>query len=237
MRLFPLFVLGVLLLATMPIVLAEPINPSSLQALESSRRELPGGTFANASAQGGNVTRLQIDAISITNAWQGYFGNITGNIRLEDGQNETFYSWGNATPTGEVYASRNSTIDWSTINCTDSSERLIEESHLEKVVGDGDSVTNTYNSTAHPSFFIGTKNITQNSCYSTNVYVNGVAQSTEFYQVLLSDGDGKLVYSTIIEAGTLGYNNEEMDFQLLVGENNKPGNEAPTTYYFFTELG
>src|SRR3989339_761148 len=86
------------------IAAATPIGPSSLQVLNSSSRTLPPTSNSSIDARGGNVTQVNIDALSITKTWQGYYGNITGNIHLDDAANQSFYIWGNGTLTGEVYA-------------------------------------------------------------------------------------------------------------------------------------
>jgi len=217
-------------------VLADPIGPTNLQELSSSSRQLPTTSNGTLNAQGGNVTQVNIDALSITKTWQGYYGNITGNIHLDDGNNQSFYVWGNGTLTGEVYATRNGTVQWTTINCTNGTQRLAEESYLGVITSDGDSVTNTFNDTSHPAFYVGLQQIQANSCLGTNLLVNGTQSSTEFYQVLLSDNSSNLVYTSLIEDDSYAYNSQLADFQLLVGENEHDGNIGPTPYYFFIEL-
>ncbi len=215
---------------------AAPIAPTNLQVSGSSSRQLPQTSTGALDAQGGNVTQVNIDALSITKTWQGYYGNITGNIHLDDGVNQSFYVWGNGTLSGEIYASRNGTIVWSTINCTNGTQRDAEESFLGVITSDGDSVTNTFNSTSHPSFYVGLQQIQSNSCLGTNLLVNGTQSSTEFYQVLLSDNSSNLVYTSLIEDDSYAYNSQLADFQLMVGENEHDGNLGPTPYYFFIEL-
>jgi hypothetical protein len=224
-----------LLSGTLELVGAEPVSPLDMQVKSSSTRTISGLT--NVSAQGGNVTELRIDMLSVTKTWQGYFGNITGNIHLDDADNNSFYVWGNASSVnGEIYASRNSSPGWSSINCTNSTQVDLENAYLGVSSGDGDSVTNTFSATAHPAFNVGLRPITNDSCLSTNIYVNGTAQGDAFYQILLSDDADSVIYTTIIEDDQYGYNSRLMDFQLMVGENEHDGNSGPTLYYFFVEL-
>lgn len=216
-------------------VLGQPVAANGVQVISTGTRTISG--TANVSAQGGNVTELRIDALSVTKTWQGYYGNITGNIHLDDANNNSFYIWGNATALrGQIYATRNSSPDWVTVNCTNATERGGEETYLGMVPADGDSVMNTFNKTSHPSFNVGLQPIAANSCFSTNIYVNGSEQATQFYQILLSDAASQTIYTTLIEKQEYGYNSQIMDFQLIVGENEHVGNIGPTTYYFFTEL-
>lgn len=229
------FLFAALFLLCIAAVWAVPVSPNGIQTVESSTRTINGIT--NVSAQGGNVTEIRIDALTVTKTWQGYFGNITGNIRLDDASNNSFYVWGNTTSvSGEVYATRNSTINWAQINCTTAGQRSAEETYLGVSAVDGDSVTNTFNSTSHPGFLVGLKSIGNDTCYSTNAYVDGSAQNSSFHQILLSDDLNSTVYTTLIENDGTAYNGRTTDFQLMVGENEHDGNTGPTPYYFFVEL-
>jgi len=217
-------------------VYADPTSPTNLQVYGSGSRTFGGESNGTISARGGNVTQVNIDGLTITTSWQGYYGNVTGSIHLDDSTNSSFYVWGNATPSGEVYATRNSTILWASINCSNTSQISQEETYLGQFAVDADSVSKTFNATNHPSFYVGTVFINSSICSSTNVNVNGSVQNQSFYQILLSDNASNTVYTTIIEDDVYGYNSELADFQLLVGENEKSGNEGPTSYYFFVEL-
>ena len=72
----------------------------------------------SAAAFAGNVTSLDITGYSVTQTWQGYYGNVTGTIELEDSSNNVLYNWTLATPEGEIYASTNgSGITWGNTQC------------------------------------------------------------------------------------------------------------------------
>jgi len=219
------------------IAFAEPSAPLEVVIHSSGARQLPTTSNGTVYAQGGNVTQVNINALSITKTWQGYYGNVTGNIHLDDANNNSFYVWGNGTSlSGQIYAVRNSSPTWSTVNCSTATQRNNEEAFLGVSPTDGDSVTNTFNSTTHPSFNIGLNTIQSNTCFSTNINVNNTAQSSAFYQMLLADDGNNTIYSTIIEDDEYGFNSLKTDFQLIVGENEHGGNIGPTTYYFFVEL-
>lgn len=232
-RLIAVFV-GVLLLAP-ALAAAEPSPATGLIQGASSRRDLSGLNVTSIDAQAGNVTQLDINALSITKSWQGYYGNISGNIILADANNRSLYEWGNGTSLkGEVFASRNGTVDWPTINCGDAGVISTEETFLGQAPSDADSVAKTFSQTTHPSFLVGTTNIT--GCPSTYTYVNGSAQSSDYAQILLADDVNNTVYTTLIDHGATGYDGKQHDFELLVGQNGHQGGPATTTYYFFTEL-
>jgi hypothetical protein len=230
-------VLLALVLMASQYALADPVAATDLSVISSGSRTLSGSSNGTVSAQGGNVTELNIDALTITKVWQGYYGNVTGNIHLDDASNNSFYIWGNATQlTGEVYATRNASPIWSSVNCSNSTQRGLEETYLGVAPTDGDSVLNTFNRTSHPSFYIGLRQITANSCYSTYGFVNGTAQNSTFSMVLLADSNNNSIYTTMLVNDQYGYNGRRMDFQLLVGENEHIGSLGPTPYYFFVEL-
>ncbi len=216
--------------------MANPGAPTSLTSVTSSRRDL--STLANqqVDAIAGNVTQLSIDALAITKSWQGYYGNVSGTIGLWDGSNNTFYNWSMATAAGEVYASRSSSITWSSIGCANSSDIATEESNLGQSASDADSVSNTFsNSTYHPAFDVGSVSIGADQCYAMNPFDNGGAQTSAFYNVLLWQGTNS-VYTTLLNGSKTGFNGQSWDFELMVGEDGH-GNSATTPYYFFVELG
>jgi hypothetical protein len=79
----------------------------------------------------------------------------------------------------------------------------------------------------------------QNStCRSIATYVNDTAQasleSASFQEMLLQDGYNRMVYATLINQNTTGYNNQKYDFQMIVAENE--WQTTPTTYYLYVEL-
>ena len=186
-------------------------------------------------AQAGNVTQLSIDGTALTTSWQGFYGNVTGTLILGDANGNKFYTWGNlSSPSGEVYASRSNSVTWASIDCASIANITAEQTYLGQTAADPDSVTNTYTLTSHPSFLVGATNLT--GCYSTKAYNSSGVQGNGFWQVLLDDKTNS-VYTTLLDNNPeTGFNNKPWDFQLLVGENGKVGNEAATPYYFYVEL-
>ena len=215
---------------------AAPVNPNTLSVLSSSKGNVS-STLKNASAEAGNVSELSFVANSITNAWQGYFGNISGQIILADSLGNNFYTWNNSLPRGEIFASRNSSPAWATINCTNSTGLTNENAFLDKQPTDADSVNLTFSSTSHPAFSVGSVPLA--NCFSTQAYGTSGPSGQDFWNVLLSDADGagNIVYTTMINKSATGFRNTATDFELLVGENGNATEAASTTtYYFFVEL-
>jgi hypothetical protein len=203
--------------------------------VQSSARNTSALPAQSVSAQGGNVTEINIQALTQTTAWQGYYGAVSGRITLDNGLNQTFYNWSLTAVRGEVYASRNATIVWSRVNCSNNSQRNAEDTYIGRASTDSDSVVNTFNLTTHTSFGVGGVTIAANSCYSTFGFVSNQTQATNWSQVLLND-NVSTIYSTIINQSTKGFDGVNHDFQLLVAENENAGNIGTTPYYFWVEL-
>lgn len=214
--------------------IADPNAPTGIGSENSTRAPLS-TVDQSLEAQAGNVTQLEINATSITNYWAGYFGNITSNIVLQDADGNNFYNWSNANPTGEVFATRNNSLEWSSIKCMQPSEVSNEETYLGHAATVADSITNTFSSTNHPEFSVASTTLT--GCPSTNAFSNTGASASLWYNVLLSDAGNTSIYSTLLNATGTGFDGSLWDFELLVGENGTGGGAlATTTYYFYVEL-
>lgn len=214
--------------------LAQPIGVDNITS-ETSSRFNDTTTPTAVDAQAGNVTELAITGLSVTKYWQGFYGNITGSIVLADSTGNNFYDWNVSVPTGQVYASRNSSVSWTGVACASAADITAEETFLGHNDTAPDSLTNTFTSTTHPDITIGSSTVS--GCPATQAYDSTGAQNNAFHQILLNGG-GDIVYTTIIEnATTAGFNNLPWHFQLLVGE---PGfgldAESTTPYYFYLEL-
>ncbi len=184
-------------------------------------------------AQAGNVTEIDINQTTITDIWQGYYGNITGKISLEDASGKKFYDWALVAPQGEVYAVRSTVPDWTLINCTNQTGIYAEEASLNITSADSDSINKTFNSTTHPGFFVGVRNITSDVCRSTYAYNASGAQSGYFTQVLLTYNFTSVIYTTIIANDENGFDSKTHDFELMVPVEKISGF---SDYYFYVEL-
>ena len=211
-------------------------------------------------AYAGNISQLTIFGRSQTKHWQGYYGEVTGIIVLDDAQNWTLYDWPNPEPKGEIYATSNETTpNWMTIACFNytfgaDGAGLGNVSYWEGrhdiVWNDVDGIDETFNMTTHPTLDIGEFTIQADSCPSTFTHINDYFQSEDFVEVLLADDAGQLIFTTIIEnkdtannTDPVGYNGVTHDFQMLVAEDGTsrtgPGgtrNQDTTTYWFYLDL-
>ena len=74
---FILFIVAVLVASVA--LAADPLGPDEITEISNSRRsEDTDGRLLKALA--GNVTELFVTDSSITQGWQGYYGNVSGNI-------------------------------------------------------------------------------------------------------------------------------------------------------------
>ena len=206
-------------------VSAVPTGASATPGPTSTR---PADAATSHGAYGGNITELTINRDTQTQVWQGYYGQASGTIVLEDALSDRIYDWSTGVLQGEVYASQSNSVTWASIaaenDCTTD----------ESLTGTGsDRVNNTFTPSSNSAFQVGSITISANTACALNTFVNSVAQSTYFEEVLLTDGSDS-VYTAILEDNQAGYDNNPYDFQLLVPDDN---DGTTTTYYFYIELG
>ncbi len=207
-------------------------------------------------AEAGNITELTIVGRSQTQAWQGFYGNISGYITLDDANNWTMYDWELAEPQGEIIASRQNSIEWMNVTClnytsiwnvteeeADSDVRILDQSE--------DGINETFNDTISGYFTknalfsdisLGSNTISR-GCWATNTYSNDAIGAYEFVEVVLQDGTDDAIYLTVIEdnindseGGSTGYDNMTHDFQIMVPVDGHNGRDFSVYYYFWVEL-
>ena len=259
-RLIAYAILAVISIAAIYYVMAAvPLGPSTFNPGASTRQNESAYPAGQHEAYAGNITQLTVFATAQTKHWQGYYGEVTGTIVLDDAQNFTLYDWPNAEPKGEIYATANSTTpSWATALCfnytggADGSglgNVTVWENFYNMTWNDVDGINETFNMTSHPAVDIGdVVTILENTCPSTYTHVSDAFQTDKFVELLLSDQDGRLIFTTIIEnddtannTDPTGYNDVTHDFQMLVAEDgtSRTGgqiNTATTTYYFYVDL-
>ncbi len=188
---------------------------------------------------GGTITTIVLNATTQNPHWKAYVGNVTGKLVLEDASNYSIYEWSISTVAGEVYVTRSSTtINWDSIVCANSSHVSQEETAMNHTSSADDSISNTFTRTTHQSFWTGSVEFNEDVCdYTLITYINDTPQTTteNFQEILLWDGT-YIVYTTIIENTTLGFDIGYYDFQMLVPEKGWEGPVSSTAYYFYVEL-
>lgn len=235
---------------------ANPQGPNVLN-ISSSGRNAANLDPITMVAKAGNVTGIVIDGTKVTESWQGYYGNITGTITLDDADNYTLYDWSLPNPEGEIYASNGSSVDWNLIYCINVSQEGsnpekpdgtvtgINGTQIELLFGinntDKDGLDETFNDTYinDTGFRVGATTLsTTDGCSMAHPYVNGLS-SEDWKELLLSDNTS-IIFTSIIKNDHNGFQDgsgDLFDFQMIVLENGHYGSEDETSnYYFYVEL-
>ncbi len=199
------------------------------------------GTAENRTDAGGTITTIELSGIQQDSYWKAYVGNVTGVLTLDDASGHTIYDWQltGLTINGQVYATRNGSVTFTGMECAQPATISAEDSFNNMTASAADSIDRTFNRTVHRGFYVGPTPIANSTCPSTATYVNSTAQNASegdsFQEILLQDAGANVVYTTLLENSTVGFDGNTYDFQMLVGESGvKP---TPTTYYFYTEIG
>lgn len=220
--------------------LALPSAPTLTPISNSTSASAGVGTLVN-SDDGGYIYTITLNALQQNLKWKAYVGNVTGKLVLEDSDAFSIYEWDMSLNTeGKVFVSRNDTIQWATVGCSNETNIENEDAFFGMSSTSSDSINQTFNYTAHKAFNVAGRPITNSTCRSLATYVNDTKQtvneSAKFQEVLLSDSDGSLIYTSLMEQDELGYNNESSyDFQLIIADDET--NSVITPYYFYVELG
>jgi len=231
LKLLPIIFFGLL----MNISLALAVEPFGANVTNlSSTRAIPDDPMG-IPAIAGNVTELSIFGYSLTQSWQGYFGNVSGTIMLADSNDNVMYNWSLASPNGEIYATNSSNVDWSGIQCYDEANNMtFFESMFGIEPNDADGINETFNLNNHPEFVTNSILFAAGSCDNTKLFdSNGIGT---FDEVLLTDGSN-LIFTSLLLEDANGFDNVPHDFEMIVLEDGHGTDIATTTYYFWVELG
>ncbi len=244
-KIIPFTILSILLIVILFSIniTAEPVGPTITHISNETSVNVGIGTV-RANDLGGYITTINLFAAQQDFGWKAYVGNITGKLVLEDSQNYSIYDWSLSNPNAEVYISRNQTVAWSTVNCSNRSVILSEDTALTKTSTATDSINKTFNETRHKTFTVAGRTMLNSTCPAIATYVGANetrqtnAETNLFQEILLADANGfgnTLVYTAIAEIDGLGFNNNSYDFQAIVPDDETAG--TTNTYYFYVELG
>lgn len=252
---FFVLILGILvLIACLYFVTAAPSGASLTPGANSTAPADPPGTI---SAYAGNLSEVTIYGVSTTSSWQGYFGNVTGTIELTDASNKSMYNWSQSSPSGEIYASNDSGVIWTNIQCLnftangtlcssdaadqggETSQCGINVSQLGDYYGvsetDVDGINQTFNKNNHLSFVTNSLSFSAGECSNAKLF-NSTGDGS-FDEVLLYSPDNKaVVYASLLKNNADGFDSKTHDFEMLVLENGHNGDASITNYYFYVEI-
>jgi len=235
-------------------------TPSGASIVVESSERLESNQASNHSAIAGNITELTIySGDSASQAWQGYYGNVSGGLSLGDSSNNIMYNWSVATPNGEVYASTNSSINWANLQCfnfsasgtyTDesgnggtSNQNGTNGTILEAEYGlsptDIDGINETFAANNHDLFYSSSLEFSENECRSLQLFNNqSQPEDGSFEETIMYEPVSRsVIFTSILENSKAGFNDKEVDFQMLVPEDGHGADTSTTSYYFFIEIG
>ncbi len=249
-------------LLVLPGVLA--LQPSGAGLNQISNETMQPDVAGSQQAIAGNVTLMDVSGYTVTQAWQGYYGNVTGTIQLVDGSDNVLYNWSDASPRGQVYSSTNSTVYWPNVQCfnftatgtpgaSDTGETPgatnlhgMNLTQLQTEFGiqarDNDSVDRTFSlvgsSGDHSTFYTANLAFNGSECQTTRVYDNtGTGAAGKFEEVIQYEPvSSSVIWTSLLNENALGFDNKTHDFEMLVPENGHGTDTATTTYYFYVEL-
>lgn len=234
-----LIALVIMALVSSVLVQADPeggtvtfITNSTKAVTAASSRQDPKGT----------ITTITLNSVQQNVKWKAYIGNVTGTLVLRDADDYSIYEWSAiASPSGEVYITRNSSVDWSTIQCANTTNIQTEQTSLGHGGSASDNIVNTFGSTTHQAIGVAGYTIAQSTCKSAFPWVNNTAQtpsiSAIFQEVLLMDASYRIVYTSVINQDKSGYRNDTIedrtDFEAIVPDF---ASISVATYYFYVEI-
>ncbi|MBR9705051.1 hypothetical protein GOV12_06580 [Candidatus Pacearchaeota archaeon] len=251
-----LIILVVIILMLFNVGLFNAIIPSGGTISPLSNSTSPVDSPQSVSAVAGNVTELNIYGTSVTQSWQGYYGNVTGTIELTDGSNNTLYNWSATSPRGEVYSSNESGVIWTNIMCFNftangtlcnegienrggTSKCGMNLTQLESAyninASDVDGVNETFNRQDHETFYSNSLLFGTGECVNTKLFDSeGVGL---FDEVLLwSPESNATIFTSILKEDGGGFSGNSHDFEMIVLEDGHGTDIDITNYYFYVEL-
>jgi hypothetical protein len=214
-----------------------PVGPTITHVKNETSSSAGLGTIRSGD-EGGYITTISLNASQQNYAWKAYVGNITGVLTLQNALNYSIYEWSLPATNQEVYISRNGTVNWNSINCSNRGNITAEDTFLNLNSTSSNSINKTFNASVHKSFVLAGTTIESSTCPAISTYVNDAAQTSgeanKFQEVLLADSYSHLVYAALVDQDQSGFDASLYDFQAIVGEDQTSG--TPTVYYFYVEL-
>lgn len=214
---------------------------------ERNTNEADSSTGTPIEAWAGNATSLTLNSSVITDRWQGFYGNVTGTIILDDASGYSLYNWPLTSAEGEIYAVNSSTTpNWDNLICfnftgmpADYNMTLGDlQGGLGMTSTEPDNVNNTFNMSFTGSFTIGSTNTIDrdSGCSAVSLYVSDAHDEVKFNETILmtNASDDTIVYVSILEQDATGFSGASLDFQMIVGDDGS--DTATTPYWFYMEL-
>lgn len=207
-----------------------------------SKQTAAQGTAESDAAEGGYITEMDMTGDSQTVKWQGYYGDITGSVRLADANGDYMYTWAWSAGTGgAVFAVARSTMPNFGVVDTNNPTVAQADTALEIATWSGtgtDNVTATLTGTNSAAFYVAGNTIDLGSRNATYTLKKTDNLASEFEEVLLADRAvdtvDDMIWTCLIVDQAEDYTGGNSDYQMIVPATDIGG--GTTTYYFYVEL-
>lgn len=170
-----------------------------------------------ANAQGGNATNLNLSSNSSTIKWQGFYGNVSGGIRLGSGSN-VFYNFGNAIYT-TVFATQDSGFNWATMAAGTAAQ--VDTAWSFGTASDVDQAVDIYSATTSFAGVSGAESLNTSTVFETGILNDGASAVKNDFAFA----------ANVISAGASGFDGNNYQYQLMV-----PVGTGFETYNFYLSL-
>jgi len=201
-----------------------------------TREGLYQGVGATDTARGGFITDINLDVVQRTAKWQGYYGNVSGDIRLTDSAGNIMYKWTwDVSLGGEVLATTNTSIPpWESLD-TNNTAAFTEmiTSLWGWDASQSDNATNTLN-TAVTITIAGDSSLVMNATTADMLLLTGQGWRSGAIATLNPTAKAHYVFVGLIMKGKTAFDGTTKDFQMIVPVGDVPS--ATETYYFYVEL-
>jgi hypothetical protein len=181
-----------------------------------------GSSSGTTTAQGGNVTQINVSGTAITGRWAGFYGSISGNITLSDASSNNFYAWTITNFTGAVVYAANSTV---------STWNLVPLNNSIAPIGIQTAAADNFNNTFTSTGTFTSSSMSVNTVPLTNTYQGGTVGTLKTYALVTGDGLVN-VWAGVAQWNTTSFKTgQRVDYQIIA-----PTKVAGTTYNFYLEL-
>ncbi len=203
--------------------------PTGASVTAGTQERWAGTSAGTVTTEGGNITQVNVTGYTVTTKWAGFWGEVSGGIRLADASGNVFYEWTVTDPTGGVVYVCNGTVsDWSSTNI----QALHEwDSIMPAFLLEGnDAFNNTFTNVGtfnSPSLSIANVNYTY-------TWQNGAQGTTFATYALKAVNENVLIWAGNVQNDQSSFKGTPTaDYQVLAGVNDPTGT---TTFYFYLEL-
>jgi hypothetical protein len=180
-------------------------------------------------AQGGNYTYLNLSANIQTSNWQLFYGTLSSELLLKDGNNNVAYTWtGSTTKNGYIFFSNSTTIDFSFASVANDNSHLEPENQALGLGNAADNMTNTFTATSHPLLNYTGNDLGENTAFSVTTS-NGT--SDVWPTAVIRQDTSRAYVGFFNDTHNVAFNGAAANYQVLV-----PTGTTGRTYYVYLAL-